>query len=215
MSFDFNNQKNKFKNHVKKAIYLSITSFLFITLTAFTVIDRDATDWQLDKAHSSIKFTITHFFTPVTGTFDDVDATINFDPENLEESRIDVTIPVESVNTRNERRDNHLRSEDFFNTSQWPNMRFVSSSIEQTGENEFVARGELTIRDVTREFDLPFQLLGVMDHPMQENTRVAGISAKAELMRTDFGVGVGDWAATAVVGDRVNIELNLELTTSI
>jgi len=189
-------------------------AFLFI-FAAFTTIDREATSWELDKAHSSIKFTITHFFTPVTGTFDDVDATVNFDPENLAESNIDVTIPIESVNTRNERRDDHLRSEDFFNTAEWPNMRFVSNSIERTGDNEFVARGELTIRDVTREFDLPFQLLGVMDHPMQENTRVAGISADAELIRSDFGVGVGDWAATAVVGDKVNIELNLELTSAI
>ncbi|MFO7833208.1 MAG: YceI family protein, partial [Halohasta sp.] len=155
-----------------------------------------------------------HFFTPVTGTFDDVDATINFDPEHLAESSLDVSIPIESVNTRNERRDNHLKSEDFFNTSEWPNMEFVSNSIEQTGENQFVARGELTIRDVTREFDLPFELLGVMDHPMQENTRVAGIVANAELMRNDFGVGVGDWAATAVVGNKVDIELQLELNAS-
>jgi len=77
-------------------------AFLFI-FAAFTTIDREATSWELDKAHSSIKFTITHFFTPVTGTFDDVDATVNFDPENLAESNIDVTIPIESVNTRNER----------------------------------------------------------------------------------------------------------------
>jgi len=200
-----------FNNTIK---ITTAAAFLFI-FAAFTTIDREAISWELDKAHSSIKFTITHFFTPVTGTFDDVDATVNFDPENLAESNIDVTIPIESVNTRNERRDNHLRSEDFFNTAEWPNMRFVSNSIEQTGDNEFVASGELTIRDVTREFDLPFQLLGVMDHPMQENTRVAGISADAELMRTDFGVGVGDWAATAVVGDKVNIELNLELTSAI
>ena len=200
-----------FNNTIK---ITTAAAFLFI-FAAFTTIDREAISWELDKAHSSIKFTITHFFTPVTGTFDDVDATVNFDPENLAESNIDVTIPIESVNTRNERRDNHLRSEDFFNTAEWPNMRFVSNSIEQTGDNEFVASGELTIRDVTREFDLPFQLLGVMDHPMQENTRVAGISADAELVRTDFGVGVGDWAATAVVGDKVNIELNLELTSAI
>jgi len=198
----------------KKATYLTITAFLFTALAAFTTANIASTSWQVDKAHSTIKFSITHFFTPVTGTFDDVDATINFDPNNLAESNIDVTIPIESVNTRNDRRDNHLRSEDFFNTSQWPNMRFVSNSIEQTGDNQFVARGELTIRDVTREFDLPFELKGVMDHPMQENTRVAGIVANAELMRTDFGVGVGDWAATAVVGDQVDIELNLELTTS-
>lgn len=199
----------------KRATYISLAVFIFTMFAAFTTIDRESTEWELDKAHSTIKFTITHFFTPVTGTFDDVDAVVNFDPNNLEESQIDVTIPIESINTRNDRRDNHLRSEDFFNTAQWPNIKFVSNTIEQTGDNEFVARGELTIRDVTREFDLPFQLLGVMDHPMQENTRVAGISANAELMRTDFGVGVGDWAATAVVGDKVNIELNLELTSAI
>ncbi|PKD43123.1 YceI family protein [Rhodohalobacter barkolensis] len=198
----------------KKATYITLAAFLFTAFAAFTTIDREATSWQVDKAHSTIKFTINHFFTPVTGTFDDVDATINFDPENLAESSLDVSIPIESVNTRNERRDNHLKSEDFFNTSEWPNMEFVSSSIEQTGENQFVARGELTIRDVTREFDLPFELLGVMDHPMQENTRVAGIVANAELMRNDFGVGVGDWAATAVVGNKVDIELQLELNAS-
>ncbi len=198
----------------KKSISLIIAAALFTAFAAFTTIDRDATSWQVDKAHSTIKFTITHFFTPVTGTFDDVDATINFDPENLAESNIDVTVPIESVNTRNERRDNHLRSEDFFNTAEWPNMRFVSNTIEQTGNNQFVARGELTIRDVTREFDLPFELKGVMEHPMRENTRVAGIVANGELMRNDFGVGVGDWAATAVVGNKVNIELQLELTNS-
>jgi len=198
----------------KKTTYLTIIAFIFTAFAAFTTADIDATSWEVDKAHSTVKFSITHFFTPVTGTFDDVDATINFDPNNLAESTIDVTVPIESVNTRNDRRDNHLRSEDFFNTSQWPNMRFVSNSIEQTGDNQFVARGELTIRDVTREFDLPFELKGVMDHPMKENTRVAGIVANAELMRTDFGVGVGDWAATAVVGDQVDIELNLELNST-
>ncbi len=199
---------------LKKATYITLAAFLFTATAAFTTIDRDATSWEIDKAHSTIKFTITHFFTPVTGTFDDMDATINFDPDNLAESNIDVTVPIESINTRNERRDNHLRSEDFFNKAQWPNMRYVSHSIEQTAQNQFVARGELTIRDVTREFDLPFVLKGVMDHPMRENTRVAGIVANAELLRNDFGVGVGDWAATAVVGNKVDIELQLELTST-
>ena len=199
---------------LKKATYITLAAFLFTATAAFTTIDRDATSWEIDKAHSTIKFTITHFFTPVTGTFDDMNATINFDPDNLAESNIDVTVPIESINTRNERRDNHLRSEDFFNKAQWPNMRYVSHSIEQTAQNQFVARGELTIRDVTREFDLPFVLKGVMDHPMRENTRVAGIVANAELLRNDFGVGVGDWAATAVVGNKVDIELQLELTST-
>lgn len=168
-------------------------------------------EWSIDKSHSNINFTITHFFTPVDGSFENYTSNIQFDPNDLENSSIEVTIPVESINTENERRDNHLKSEDFFNASEWPNIQFVSSSIEQTGENQFVAHGELTIRDETREFDLPFELLGVMDHPMRDNTKVAGITASAQLNRTDYGVGVGDWAATAVVGDEVDIQLNLEL----
>lgn len=170
-----------------------------------------ADDWSIDKSHSNVNFTITHFFTPVDGSFEDYTADIQFDPNNLESSSIDVTIPVSSINTENERRDNHLKSEDFFNAEEWPNIHFVSNNIEQTGENQFVAHGELTIRDVTREFELPFELLGVMDHPMREGQKVAGITASAKLNRSDFGVGVGDWAATAVVGDEVDIQLNLEL----
>lgn len=191
---------------------------LFLSVSALLATNNNDTDsataWSVDKSHSAINFTITHFFTPVDGNFNDYEATVYFDPENLAGSSIDVTIPVESVNTRNDRRDNHLRSEDFFNTSVWPSIRFVSQTIERTGDNQFVAKGELTIRDVTHSFELPFELLGVMDHPMRENTKVAGIIAETELMRTDYGVGVGDWAATAVVGDRVNIRLNLELLAS-
>tara|TARA_R100001143_G_C3361193_1_gene136108 strand:- start:22606 stop:23229 length:624 start_codon:yes stop_codon:yes gene_type:complete len=195
-----------------------LTVLLFASQLFATDTDKDkqadATTWQIDRAHSAVNFTINHFFTPVDGTFDDYQANVNFDPNNLEESSIEVTIPVSSVNTRNERRDNHLKSEDFFNAEEWPNIRFVSNRIESLGNNQFVAHGELSIRDVTHSFELPFELLGVMDHPMQENTQVAGIVAETELMRTDYGVGVGDWAATAVVGDRVNIQLNLELTAS-
>ncbi|TVQ66131.1 MAG: polyisoprenoid-binding protein [Balneolaceae bacterium] len=197
-----------------KYISLFLTAFLLsfgTVLAGATNETDDATAWQIDKVHSGINFTINHFFTPVDGNFSDYDATIHFDPENLAGSRIDVTIPVESVNTRNERRDNHLRSEDFFNSSVWPSIRFVSHTIEHKEGNSYVAHGELTIRDNTHSFELPFELLGVMEHPMRDNTLVAGIVADAQLMRTDFGVGVGDWAATAVVGDRVNIRLNLEL----
>lgn len=201
-----------------------ITTLLFTVFFAFTGMalvestgeeEIRSTEWEIDTAHSAINFKINHFFTPVQGTFEDYDATVLFNPEDLEGSRLDVTIPVSSVNTRNERRDGHLQSEDFFNVEKWPNISFVSNAIESRGDNQFVAIGELTIRDVTREFELPFTLQGVMDHPMQEGKQVAGIIANAELMRTDFGVGVGDWAATAVVGDKVDIELNLELTSEV
>lgn len=194
-----------------------ITLFALLFLAAGQAFATDGNtvvmdEWSIDEAHSNINFTITHFFTPVDGSFEEYSSEIIFDPSDLANSSIDVTIPVSSINTENERRDNHLKSEDFFNAEEWANIHFVSNEIEQTGDNQFVAHGELTIRDVTREFELPFELLGVMDHPMQEGRKVAGITANAKLDRTDFGVGVGDWAATAVVGDEVNIQLNLELT---
>lgn len=201
-----------------KKITITTLVTVFVAFTAaFTINQSDedaATSWQIDKSHSAINFTINHFFTPVDGTFNDYEAEVIFDPENLNNSSIDVTIDVASVNTRNDRRDGHLQSDDFFNTESYPNIRFVSNRITQDGENSFIAHGELTIRDITIEYNLPFELLGVMDHPMRENSKVAGIVANAELMRNDFGVGTGDWRATAVVGNKVNIRLNLELLAS-
>lgn len=200
---------------VFKKTLVTLFTITLITLSQSFATDGDILlidEWSIDKSHSNVNFTITHFFTPVDGAFEEYTANIQFDPNDLGNSSIDVTIPVSDINTENERRDNHLKSEDFFNAEEWPNIHFVSNSIEQTGENQFVAHGELTIRDVTRDFELPFELLGVMDHPMREGQKVAGITANAKLNRTDYGVGVGDWAATAVVGDEVDIQLNLELT---
>lgn len=203
---------------IHKTITVLFTMLFAFTGLAMNDVNTDdnvrSIEWEIDSAHSAINFTINHFFTPVDGTFEDYDATVMFNPDDLENSSIDVTIPVTSINTRNDRRDGHLQSEDFFNAEQWPSISFESSSIESRGDNQFVAIGELTIRDVTRDFELPFTLQGMMDHPMQENTTVAGIVANAQLMRTDFGVGVGDWAATAVVGDEVDIQLNLELNST-
>jgi len=118
---------------------------------------------------------------------------------------------VNSVDTKNERRDGHLRTDDFFNAEKWPHITFTSSEIESTGENEFVAKGTLTIKDISQEVELPFTLLGVRENPMQENTLVAGITASTALSRTDYEVGTGDWASNAVIGDEVTIDLNLEL----
>lgn len=196
---------------------ITLFTLLFLVMGQVFATDGNSVvldEWSIDEAHSNINFTITHFFTPVDGSFEDYSSEIIFDPSDLANSSIDITIPVSSINTDNQRRDNHLKSEDFFNAQEWPNIHFESNEIEQTGDNQFVAHGELTIRDVTREFDLPFELLGVMDHPMREDTKVAGITATTSLNRTDYGVGVGDWAATAVVGDEVDIQLNLELNAS-
>lgn len=184
-----------------------------VALSGLALTNIAATAWQIDKTHSAINFSVRHFFTPVTGSFSDYEAVIHFDPENLEESNIDVTINVNSIDTKNARRDGHLQSEDFFGAEKWPTISFKSSEIQSTGENTFIAKGKLTIKDVTKDFELPFNLLGMGDHPMREGAKIAGITASATIDRSAFGVGTGDWASDAVVGDEVSVELLLELNS--
>ncbi|MCA1801050.1 MAG: YceI family protein [Rhodothermaceae bacterium] len=200
---------------------MKIVQFTTLFLLSFVLIaagnlnnnteTNEAPVWSIDKAHSAVQFKVRHFFTPVPGSFDEFDGVIRFDPNNLEGSSIDVNIAVGSVNTNNTDRDEHLRSDDFFDTAGYPEMHFKSSSVRQTGENSYVAEGSLTIRDVTKEIELPFEFLGAMDHPRRENTTVAGFRAEYKLMRTDFGVGSGSWAMTAVVGDEIDIEILMEV----
>lgn len=197
--------------------HFGLLAVLFLVASAFTNAQVDekqnATQWEIDKAHSNLNFSVTHFFTPVNGKFHDYTSEIYFSPDNLEESSINVEVMVNSIDTNNEKRDGHLQSDDFFNAEQYPKMTFTSNKITSEGDNRFIAHGELTIKDVTKEVQLPFTLLGVKDHPMKENTKVAGIKGSLSIDRTDYDVGVGDWAATAVVGDEVNIDFALELNT--
>ncbi|MEX0844985.1 MAG: YceI family protein [Balneolaceae bacterium] len=195
-------------NKITTLFALGIFAISSLALTNYAI-----TSWTIDEAHSAVNFKVTHFFTPVNGQFNDYKATIHFDPENLEESMVDVKIMVSSIDTKNEKRDGHLKSDDFFNAEKWPHITFKSNRIESKGENEFVAHGTLTMKDVSKEIELPFKLLGVKDHPMQENALVAGITSSIKLDRTEYEVGVGDWASDAVIGDEVTVDLNLELNS--
>ena len=201
---------------------MKITKKLFtlLALATFSIasiamVKMEALSWSIDKSHSSINFEVRHFFSNVPGSFEDYSASVNFSPDNLEESSIDVTIQVPSINTKNERRDGHLQSADFFNASEFGAITFESSKIESTGENTFVAHGTLTIKDVTKDFKLPFTLLGVMDNPRNENAKIAGISSEFQILRNDFGVGTGDYISDAVIGNEVNVSLNLELNATL
>jgi polyisoprenoid-binding protein YceI len=127
-----------------------------------------------------------------------------------------VRIPVSSVNTNNQRRDQHLVSGDFFEAEAHPYITFTSESVRKVGENELMVRGPLSIKGQTRTVELPVTILGVMDVPadMQEMlggvTEIASFQTKLSLDRRDFGVGVGSWAATMVVGGDVDIDIAVE-----
>lgn len=174
---------------------------------------QDVREWTLDRDHTSVSFGIKHFFNTVKGTFNDFQGDFWFDPNNLKESKFTFSIPVSSIDTNNEKRDTHLRSEDFFYVEQYPNITFESTGFEKKSESNYVVLGDLTIRGVTRKLSVPFEITGEMDHPMKEQTRLMGLSFNTNLDRTDYEVGVGNWASTLVVGDNVDVSINMELNS--
>lgn len=168
--------------------------------------------WNVDRSHSTVGFVVRHFFTPVRGKFDSVQVTLRFDPENPAASSVEATIYVAGVNTGHTRRDNDLRSANFFDAATYPVITFKSSAVRETGPQAYVAAGTLTIKDVSKEVELPILFLGRQEIPTRDGgTReVAGFEATLTIDRRDFGVGTGDWVRTNVVGGDVKIEIAIE-----
>jgi len=179
--------------------------------SAFSVNAQNTTMWKIDQAHSSINFSINHFFSSVTGKFTSFDGEINIDRNNLEASEVNITIQVNSVNTDNQKRDAHLQSPDFFDATVYPNMTFKSTKFEKKSEKEYWVYGKLTIRDKTKDIVLSVTITGEMEHPMKKGTIIVGILIDTTLDRTDYGVGTGNWATSKVVGDEVQIHIPMEL----
>lgn len=189
---------------------LFLALLLVPVLSAFKPIDAPA--WKIDNSHSSVAFSINHFLIPVDGRFNSFDGSVKLDKDNLLNSKADFSIDVSSVDTRDAKRDNHLQSGDFFDAKKFPKMTFASTKFEDKGNGNYLIHGKLTIRDVTKDVALPFKILGETEHPMKKGMIVSGVQLKTTINRNDYGVGSGNWAMTAVVGDEVDIRVTLELT---
>lgn len=195
------------------AVLMAVALIVPVTTNAST--PAGAT-WSPDAAHTAINFSVKHFFTPVKGSFDDYEIELDYDAANPEKSTVEARIAVASVNTGNEMRDNHLRSADWFEADKHPYMTFKSTSVRTAGKNKLIASGPLTIKGASHQVELPITLLGnqMIPPPMQEMMggakEVASFQASTSIERGDFGVGVGNWAATMVVGGEVDIEILLE-----
>jgi len=201
---------------MKKYLFIprfAIIAMLVLVVGIFAAFSplADATKWKLDAAHSSVSFAIDLGFVPTTGRFDKFKGDLVFSPENLADSKADFTIDVNSINTQESKRDKHLKSEDFFNAKIYPSMRFVSTKFTKVDDKNYIAHGKLTIRNVTKDIKLPFNVLGLGQHPAKKGTTVMGIKAKTTIDRTDYEVGTGSWTATAIVGDQVDITIIMEL----
>jgi polyisoprenoid-binding protein YceI len=165
------------------------------------------TTWTIDPAHSELGFSVRHLMiNNVRGRFGKVEGTVAVDDANLNNSKVDVTIDVNSLDTRQEMRDNHLRSPDFFDAASHPTMRFVSKRIVGDVTKSFQIIGDLTIRGTTREIELDAQLEG------RGNER-AGFSLTGKLNRHDYGL---HWnqaleAGGVAVGAEVKMTIDVEI----
>ncbi|MFS4455668.1 YceI family protein [Maribacter sp. 2304DJ31-5] len=150
------------------------------------------TVWKIDDLHSKIGFSVTHMMVSETeGTFDSYEAELKSDANDFSDLKVDFTIKTASINTRNERRDNHLKAEDFFDAKKYPEITFTSSSIEKGEGSLLYITGDLTIRDVTKQVTFEGDHKGTIKKDGFGLTR-AGLFIKITINRQDFGIAYND-----------------------
>jgi len=173
-----------------------------------------ATKWSIDKVHSNVKFTVTHLvISEVEGYFKIFDGTLEHSKPDYSDAKINFTVDVNSINTDNENRDKHLKSDDFFNAEKFPQMKFESTSFTPLGNNKYKLNGNLTIRDVTKPITFDVTYGGTAN---MGTTVKSGFKAKGTINRFDYGL---KWdkateAGGMVVGKDVEIVVNAELNQS-
>jgi polyisoprenoid-binding protein YceI len=168
-----------------------------------------APTWQIDATHSELSFRIRHYLTRVRGTFGKWSGSVTADPKALNQGSVEVTIDAKSIDTNDERRDNHLRSPDFFATDSFPTMAFKSSKVEVKGESIKVY-GDLTMRGITKPVVLEGTYNGVAKDA-QGKERI-GFEASTKINRLDHKV---TWnraleGGGAMLGDEVEISIQIE-----
>ncbi|GER66709.1 polyisoprenoid-binding protein [Weizmannia acidilactici] len=168
--------------------------------------------WAVDYAHSSIDFTVKHMMiSKVKGSFQKFEADIEADPQDLTSAKISFTVDASSIHTKNADRDNHLRSADFFDVENYPNITFVSKSVTKTGANTYDVTGDLTIHGVTKEETFKVTFEGLSKNPMS-GAETAGFSAEGSVKRSDYGL---TWNAAletggVLVGDEIKFTVEVE-----
>lgn len=162
-----------------------------------------ATAYTVDTNHSTVGFKVRHFVTQVPGEFNEFEGTIVYDPENPAASKVEFTVQAASIDTDNERRDGHLRSEDFLAAEKYPTLTFKSKKVSGSGD-DLQLTGDLTIRGVTKEVTVPVEVLGTMGPK-------AGFATEFEINRLDYGVA---WnraveGGGAILSDEMTIRIDV------
>lgn len=193
---------------MNRKIFGKLLGIAYLLIFAGSAFSADK--YAIDVDHTSIGFSIKHLMiSTVKGKFNDFSGTILYDEKDITKSSVSISIKVESIDTDNKKRDDHLRSADFFDAAKFPEITFKSSKIQKKGKG-WVAVGTLTIRGVSKEVTIPFEITGKAKDPWGM-TRL-GVDAHLKIDRRDFGVA---WnkaleGGGLVVGNDVKIELNVE-----
>ena len=179
-------------------------------MTSTTDLSTLTGTYTIDSAHSRLGFVARHaMITKVRGSFDEFAGEATIDGADPSKSSVSVTAQVASIDTRNEQRDGHLRTNEFLDAEKFPTVTFVSTAIAHDGGEEFQVTGDLTIKDVTKSITFPLEFQGSATDPFG-NQRI-GFEGGTEIVRSDFGVSFNATLETGgvLVSDKITLELEL------
>lgn len=163
-----------------------ILAFLVASIGAFA----QTTVWTADPFHSKLGFSVVHLgIADVPGHFDQYDVNITASKEDFSDAVIELTVATNSINTRVEPRDNHLRSADFFDVEKYPTMTFKSKSVKKIADGKYSLTGDLTLLGVTKPVTVTMNHRGTTANPNAGGAPVAGIQIIGDIKRSDFGLG--------------------------
>jgi len=206
---------------MKRIILMGALGLSGILMAFTTVKERTETGsrvptatWTLDKAHTNVKFSVSHLvISDVEGQFKSFDGTMESSKPDFSDAKVTFTIEVASINTDNEKRDNHLKSDDFLNAEKYPQMKFVSTSVTPEGDNKFKLAGDLTIRNITKPVVFDVKYGGTVT--AMGGTH-AGFKATTKINRFDYDLkwSMATESGGLVAGKDVDITINVDFKKS-
>jgi polyisoprenoid-binding protein YceI len=185
-------------------------ALIIFSLVIWGQTHAGAATLNLDPVHTGVFFQVKHVYSTVRGQFDDFSADIIFDPDNLEKSKMNFVVKVDSINTQNGKRDTHLRSDAFFLSNKYPTITFTSSRIIHAYKNQYIVEGKMTIKDVSRQMAMVMVYWGQKENPLKPAEMVAGFDIDFSLDRLDFHVGDGKFYNMGAVGKDIDILVSIE-----
>jgi len=181
-------------------------SLLIVALVSTSVFAQ--TTWKVDNAHARLGFSTMHLgISDVSGSFNEFDASIVADEEDFSDAVFELTVKVASIDTEVGMRDDHLRSADFFEVENYPEMTYKSTSVKKSGANKYTLTGDLTLRGITKPVTMELWYRGTIENP-QSKAPTAGFQVTGTIKRSDFDLG--SKFPVAMISDEVTIKADGE-----